>query len=110
MNTLPAVPFRPLGLILNVIEGCGFTLGHIYDDLVFTEENTIVLKMEDNPEDISLYINQDCESAAASDMEATLCIAARDEGLNFIKRGRYSLRQSGDDSFQIFFTSAEESV
>lgn len=103
MNTLPGIPFRPLGLILNVIEGCGFTLGHVYEDLVFTEENVVLLKMEDQSEIVSYYVNQDCDTAAAVDMESTLCIGAIDQGLKFINRGHYTLEQSKDESFEVRF-------
>lgn len=105
-TTLPAIPFRPLGLILNVIEGCGFTFGHVHDDLVFTEENVILLKMEKTPEIVSFYVNQDCDADKISDMEATLCIGAREEGLTFLKRGSYTLHQASDKSFEVLFTES----
>ncbi|CAA6694988.1 MULTISPECIES: hypothetical protein [unclassified Lentimonas] len=106
MNSLPGIPFRPLGLIMNVIEGCGFNLGHLHDDLIFTEENVILLKMEEEPATVSFYVNQDCEARAIPDMEATLCIGAREEGLNFIKRGSYSLEPNGEKSFNVVFSGS----
>lgn len=103
MEIAPNIPFRPLGLIMNVIEGCGFTLGHLYDDLVFTEENVIILKMEEERGNISFYVNQDCEANADKDMSATLKVAAEDEGLQFTRRGTYRLSPSDDQSFQVMF-------
>jgi len=106
MNALPGIPFRPLGLIMNVIENCGFNLGHLHDDLIFTEENVILLKMEADPGTVSFYVNQDCEARAIPDMEATLCIGAREEGLTFIKRGSYSLKQNDKKSFNVTFSDS----
>ncbi len=102
----PTIPFRPLGLIMNVIESCGFNLTHLHDDLIFTEENVILLRMEADPKIVSLYINQDCAPKAADDLADILCLGALDYGLKFVRRGRYTLRQSGEQSIQVLFADA----
>lgn len=101
--TAPIIPFRPLGLIMNVIETCGLNVGHLYEDLIFTEENMILMRMEADPKLVSFYVNEDCESRVAKKLAEKLSLNALDEGLKFVRKGSYALCQSGRQSVQVLF-------
>ena len=77
MTSNAPVPFRPLGILKNVMENLGFEVTHCYEDLVFVEHNAFLLRMEEKGEEVSLLFNTE------SDVEK------RDEIINrFITEGK----------------------
>lgn len=98
-----AIPFRPLGLILNTINSVGLNVGHFYDDLVFTEENVVLMKMESPSHNIGVYFNSEADSKAVNALEVKLSTEGALEGLAFIKRGSYQLEQSGKEAVKVIF-------
>jgi len=65
------VPYRPLGLLKNLLEHLGFQVAYCYEDLVFVEHNAFLLRMEEKGEEVSLLFNSE------SDMDKREAIAAQ---------------------------------
>lgn len=103
MPTLDTIPKRPLGLVMNAVETCGFQVGHVHDDLIFTEDNVFLLRMEDTPALVSLYFNQDCGKRTADALDIRLSAAALEEGLKLNRRGTYALTQGENNHIDIEF-------
>ncbi len=61
MTSKGPVPFRPLGILKNLIEKLGFEVTHCYEDLVFVGHNAFLLRMEEKGEEVSLVFNTESD-------------------------------------------------
>lgn len=62
MTTRETIPYRPLGLIVTMLENIGFQVSHWHEDLVFIEHNAFLLQMGEKGKEIGVWFNVDCES------------------------------------------------
>lgn len=92
-----AVPYRPLGLIKELLETNGFSVTHCYDDLIFVEHNAFLLQMGETGEEVTLVFNIDCDMESRKDIDATLGKAGQLMGLNIAASGTYRLTPNSDD-------------
>ena len=107
VNSLPsqqAVPYRPLGLVKNLMECLGFVISHSYEDLIFIEHNAFLLRMEEVGEKVSIIFNDDSDK----DKRAGIAEAVRLEGikhnLEVSEQGTYTMKANeAGDSFDIVF-------
>lgn len=89
--------FRPLGYVMEILESVGIPVSYSYDDLVFVENNTLLVKFNDeDSKQLYLYFNKDIESNIAYDIEKALMEAAIDKGFTFINSGSYDIRQKDE--------------
>lgn len=98
------VPYRPLGLIKEVIETTGLEITHVFEDLVFIEHNSYLLQMGERGEEVRLYFN--CESTAGmrGDIARHLAEEGGKLGLMIERRGTFRVAQDeGEVSFQLEF-------
>lgn len=95
--TTAAVPYRPLGLIKELLENTGFSVSHCYDDLIFVNHNAFLLRMEKKGEEVSLFFNTECKQQARMDIKNTLGEAGKEMGLFLLDKGSYDLVANKDD-------------
>lgn len=91
MTDSSQIPFRPLGLIRELLESLGHQVTHCYEDLVFTEHNAFLLKMEDKGENISLFFNQDYEKNKRESLAQELYKTGQLHSLSIKLEGTYSV-------------------
>ncbi|MGQ1785465.1 MULTISPECIES: hypothetical protein [unclassified Saccharicrinis] len=86
--------YRPLGYVMEILESVGLPVSYSYDDLVFVENNSVLVKFNDEDEKmLYLYFNKDLDLDAAYEIEKTLMEAGLDKGYSFVNSGKYSVRQ-----------------
>ena len=104
MQSQQKVPYRPLGLVKNLMESLGFVISHTYEDLIFIEHNAFLLRMEEVGEKVSIIFNDESEQ----DKRAGIAEAVRLEGikhsLEVREQGTYTMKANeAGDSFDIVF-------
>lgn len=98
------VPYRPLGLIKELLENLGFSITHYYDDLIFTEHNAFLLQMEKKGKDITLVFNTDCKTDTRESITQALTVAGLEVGLHLSPQGSYKLTSNPEnDTIDIEF-------
>ena len=104
MSTNQAIPCRPLGLIIEVLEKAGFASSHVYEDLIFPDHNAFLLRMEDIGSDVSLYFNEASEQKSRDGIASVLKINGLDVGLRVTFQGTYRLvADETSETIQIVF-------
>jgi len=92
-----SVNFRPLGYVMEILESVGLPVSYSYDDLVFVENNSLLVKFNDeNAKELHLYFNKDLDPAVAVGLEYTLMEAAIEKGFQFVNSGTYKIRQKDE--------------
>lgn len=98
------VPFRPLGLIKEVIETTGLEITHVFEDLVFIEHNSYLLQMGERGEEVRLYFNSESTAGMRGDIARQLTEEGGKRGLTIERRGTFRVAQDeGGASFQLEF-------
>ncbi|BHH86142.1 hypothetical protein [Desulforhopalus sp. 52FAK] len=97
MSAQEKIPYRPFGLIKELVESQGFPITHYYEDLIFTEHNAFLLQMGEKGEDVSLVFNTDCETGTRDSIEQVLTAAGRNVGLHFTPQGTYKLTPNDEN-------------
>lgn len=97
--------FRPLGIAKEIINTTGLDVTYAYDDLVFVEHSPFLIQFDDdNPQNLKLYFNIDCEVDAAERLEAQLTAAARTKAFTIRNSGKFELKQKeGVEKFEVRF-------
>jgi hypothetical protein len=94
-----------LGTAKEIINTTGLDVTYAYDDLVFVEHSPFLIQFDDdNPRNLKLYFNTDCESDAAGKLEAQLTAAATAKDFTIQKSGRFTLQQKeGAEEVEVKF-------
>jgi hypothetical protein len=101
------VPYRPLGLIKELLENLGFSITYYYDDLIFTEHNAFLLQMGEKGEDITLVFNTDCKTDTRESIAQALTTAGLEVGLHLRSQGSYKVTSNTEnDAIDIEFLLA----
>lgn len=96
---------RPLGIATQIIQETELNVTYNYDDLVFIEHNPFIIQFDDeNPENLNLFFNVDCEHDAAGKLEAQLKNAASRKGFTITTSGKFEMKQKqGTEQIDIKF-------
>ena len=94
---------RPLGIVKEIILAAGLRVTHTYDDLVFIEDNPVIIQFDDkNKKNMNIYFNVDCKAAAAEKIESKLNEAATERDFTVTKTGEFEMGQKkGADEIEI---------
>ncbi len=91
MTNKEAVPFRPLGILKNLVENLGFDVTHCYEDLVFVQHNAFLLRMEEKGEQVSLVFNIESEIDKRNDITERFIIEGKVHNLIISCAGTYQM-------------------
>ncbi len=96
---------RPLGVAKEIIEATGLTITYTYDDLIFIEHNPFLIQFDDeNPKNLKLFFNIDCEAGTVEQLEKQLTGAAFQRQFSITRTGQYELSQKpGSEEIEITF-------
>ena len=97
------VPYRPLGIIVQVIEQMDLEVTYAYEDLVFISHNAFLLRMGDKGENIHLYFNEESEADKREQIEQQLIDLATNFELNILNSGTYHIQPREDEQVDIHF-------
>ncbi|MGW8194848.1 MAG: hypothetical protein ACWGOX_11335 [Desulforhopalus sp.] len=92
------IPYRPLGLIKELLETLGFAVTHCYEDLIFMEHNAFLLQMGDKGEEVKVIFNVDCEVDKREEIGKQLSAAGKEFGLQIAVQGTYTISANEEDS------------
>ena len=96
------VPFRPLGLIKEVIETIGLGITHVFEDLVFVEHNAFFLQMGERGEEVHLYFNAESAVDSRQEIARQLAEEGRQVGLLIKRQGTFRMTQEeGREQFRL---------
>ena len=105
-ETVTAVPYRPLGLIKQLLEHMNLEATHMYEDLIFVEHNAFLLQMGEKGEDLYVWFNSDSTPEERPEILTRLAEPAGRLSLKPIVKGMFSMQQNDqDESFQLEFIS-----
>lgn len=93
-----SIPYRPLGLIKEILENQGFPVTHCYEDLIFVEHNAFLLQMGDTGEEVNLVFNVDCDTDKRQEIAHALSPAGLQFGLRITVKGTYSFTPNEQDN------------
>jgi len=97
------VPYRPLGIIVGIIERLGLEVTYAYEDLVFISHNAFLLRMGAEGHLVHVYFNIDSETDKRPEMLQQLSAAATQEGLTVLESGTYAMEPREDEQLDIHF-------
>ncbi len=96
------IPYRPLGLLRELIESMGLAITHVFEDLVFVEHNAFLLQMGEEGADVRLWFNSQSLPAERSGIADTLAAIGMECGLHIDRRGTFRMtQQEGDQEFRL---------
>lgn len=98
-----SIPYRPLGIITEVIEQMELNVTYAYDDLVFISHNAFLLRMGDVGESVHLYFNTESNVDKRGHIEQELMALTVSRGLNVINSGTYVMKPREDEEMDIHF-------
>jgi hypothetical protein len=89
-----SIPFRPLGIVRDLVQSIGFDISYAYDDLVFSDNSVFILRFDDEvQEKLYLYFNSDCNPKESEIITKRLIAEGKTVGLNITKTGLFTLKQ-----------------
>ena len=97
MTSNESVPFRPLGILKNVMENLGFEVTHCYEDLVFVEHNAFLLRMEAKGEEVSLLFNTESDVDKRDAITKRFTTEAKAHNLVISRAGTYQMTPNETD-------------
>lgn len=97
MKPQQAIPYRPLGLVKNLVEGLGFTISHCYEELVFIEHNAFLLRMEETGEKVSLFFNDESDTDKRPGIAEAIQQEGKKQQLEITQAGTYKMKANESD-------------
>jgi len=96
---------RPSGLAKEIIQAAGLQATYSYDDLIFIENNPFIIQFNDeNPKNLKLFFNVDCEVDVAEKLEKQLNNAATEREFTITKSGEFEMKEKkGSEETEIKF-------
>nr|WP_321465251.1 hypothetical protein [uncultured Desulfobulbus sp.] len=102
------LPYRPLGVVKQLLEEIGAEITYVYEDLVFIQHNPVLLQFGKVGEVLFFYVNVDTPEEAAGQMFTAIQEKAAAEGITLIHRGRYRLSEGEDENLSLEFLEDAE--
>ena len=99
-----SIPYRPLGLITVAVEKMDLEVTHAYEDLVFISHNAFLLRMDETPEVVHMYFNEESEPELRPEMTKQFGNFAQTQGLCVLTSGTYKMTQRPDEQIDIHFS------
>ena len=98
------IPYRPLGLIKEMIEAVGLEVTYVFEELVFIEHNAFLLQMGEEGKNVAVRFNTESKPEARPEMLSRLQRASSPLGLDVAAGGLFSIHQEdGEETFQLKF-------
>lgn len=104
-----ALPYRPLGLVKQLLEEIGIEVTYAYEDLVFVQHNPILLQFGKVGEMLFFYTNVETGEEEVAQLFAAIQAAAGSQGMTLMQRGRYRLSEADGENLALEFLEDEAS-
>lgn len=94
---------RPLGKITALLAELELEVTYAYDDLVFVQHSAFILQFTDDPGQLKLFINTECEPLESNKVAADLVLVFDKVGFTVLPVGRFFLTPNDDETLNIEF-------
>ncbi len=94
---------RPLGKITALLADLDLEVTYAYDDLVFVQHSAFILQFTDDPAQLKLFINTECEPAEANNVAANIVMEFDKADFTVMPVGRFFLTPNEDQTLNIQF-------
>lgn len=101
------VPFRPLGMIAELLEDMALEVTYAFDDLIFVSHNAFLLQMGNVGKDVSLFFNEESDPAERGDIAQEVCDLGTERGLTIQDKGTFVMTPNKNDTLNIEFKPYE---
>lgn len=97
------VPYRPLGLLKQLLEEIGGEISYVYEDLIFLNHNVYLLQFGSGGNLLSFHANQEASAEDAQSAFETFSCAASGRGFVTTFEGSYTLTQEEGETINLHF-------
>lgn len=94
---------RQLGKITALLANLDLEVTYAYDDLVFVQHSAFILQFTDDPEQLKLFVNTECDPAEANSVASNIVQEFDKSGFNVTPVGRFFLTPNEDQTLNIEF-------
>jgi hypothetical protein len=94
---------RPLGKITALLADLGLEVTYAYDDLVFVQHSAFILQFTDDPAQLKLFINTECEPAEANTVASNIVLEFDKAGFTVMPVGRFFLTSNENQTLNVEF-------
>lgn len=94
---------KPLGVVKSIVEAAGMGISYAYDDLVFLEHNSFLLRFTDNDREMMIHVNGEADEATVRGDIKRLQEVACNHAMQFTRGELYTLVPDGEDTIRIEF-------
>lgn len=97
------LPYRPLGLVKEMLEQVGLEVAYAYEDLVFMQHNDMLLQFGQQGEQLFFSANVETAGADAQRLFACIQSVASAQGFTLTRRGRYRVSAGAEEKLTLEF-------
>lgn len=92
-----------IGMVKEIIQTTGLRISYTYDDLLFTEDNSVIFQIDSNDKkNFRFYVNTSLGSSTSVKLEKRLDDAAKEAGYTVTKSGEFEIeKKKGSDETEI---------
>ena len=98
-----AASFKKNSRLISAIEKLGIMDTYIFDDLMFKNDNSYLLRNGDFGDEIFLYCNEDSREAERDAIVSKVIIAGEYRGLRIKMGGLYCVHSTNDNEIDVEF-------
>lgn len=98
-----AIPYRPLGIITEVIEQMNLEVTYAYEDIVFISHNAFLLRMGQTGEKVHLYFNEESNIDDRDQIIEQIATLGAEYKLQIYDLGTYTIKPCEDEQLDIHF-------
>lgn len=95
------MPPKPLGRITAILAELALEVSYAYDDLIFVQHATFLLQFTEDPDQLKLFIREECNHDQANLIVSNIILAFDTAGFSILPSGRFSLAQNKDETIRI---------
>ncbi len=94
---------KPLGKITALLADLGLEVTYAYDDLVFVQHSAFLLQFTENPTDLKLFTNTECEPEEAASAVKKIIDSHAEAGFSIVPSGQYTISANDDETIDLKF-------
>jgi hypothetical protein len=94
---------RPLGKITAMLAELHLEVTYAYDDLIFVQDSAFILQFTEDPAQLKLFINTECDPAEANNAASDIILEFDKAGFTVTPVGRFFLTPNEDQTLNIQF-------
>ncbi len=94
---------RQLGKITARLADLGLEVTYAYDDLIFVQHSAFILQFTDDPAQLKLFINTECDPTEANNVASNIVLEFDKVGFTVTPVGRFFLTPNADQTLNVEF-------